>query len=102
MQANYGYIDGTGEYFITIDTDLCDGCEKCVVFCPEKVFAVGLDDYGKRVAFVKEKLVERISYVCPGPRACSAAKQGVTCHIACTQRAISHTWGGPNPMEEDE
>jgi hypothetical protein len=28
--ANYGYKDGSGEYFITLDTDKCDGCGKCV------------------------------------------------------------------------
>jgi hypothetical protein len=26
MIANYGYKDGSGEFFISIDTDCCDGC----------------------------------------------------------------------------
>lgn len=91
MQANYGYVDGTGEYFIVIETDLCDGCEKCLPVCPESVFAVAPDDYGKRVAIVKEDLVGRISYVCPGPKGCRAS-QDVICQDACPQSAISHSW----------
>jgi ferredoxin len=101
MQASYGYIDGTGEYFITIDTDLCDGCEKCEDFCPEKIFAIAPDDYGKQVASVKDEVVDRISYICPGPKACDVACHGVSCQTACPQGAISHTWGNPTSSEDD-
>ena len=31
MIANYGYKDGSGDWFISIDTDRCNGCGKC---CP--------------------------------------------------------------------
>ena len=34
MKANYGYKDGSGEYYITIDTELCNSCSKCVEVCP--------------------------------------------------------------------
>jgi len=44
MLANYGYKDGSGEYFITIDTEKCDGCGKCVEACPEHCFQVGSDE----------------------------------------------------------
>ena len=37
MLANYGYKDGSGEYFITIDTDRCTGCGDCVPVCPAGV-----------------------------------------------------------------
>ena len=37
MLANYGYKDGSGEYFITIDTDKCNGCNACVEACPNNV-----------------------------------------------------------------
>jgi len=34
MQAHYGYKDGSGDYFIIIDTDKCNGCKKCAEACP--------------------------------------------------------------------
>ena len=33
MLANYGYKDGSGDWFITIDTDKCDGCGICATRC---------------------------------------------------------------------
>lgn len=37
MIANYGYKDGSGDYFIAIDTDKCDGCGKYVEACPANI-----------------------------------------------------------------
>ena len=37
MKISYGYSDGTGEYYITVDTGKCDGCGKCVEACPAAV-----------------------------------------------------------------
>ena len=34
MLANYGYSDGSGNYFITIDTEKCNRCGDCVAACP--------------------------------------------------------------------
>lgn len=90
MIANYGYTDGSGEYFITIDTDRCDGCGQCVSACPKGVFEVAPDDYDNNVAMVKEQFAKTISYVCPGYPRCKS--QGADCHGACAGGAISHTW----------
>ena len=40
MLANYGYKDASGDFFITIDTDKCNGCGDCVTACPARNFAV--------------------------------------------------------------
>jgi NAD-dependent dihydropyrimidine dehydrogenase PreA subunit len=34
VQAHYGYKDGSGDYFIIIDTDKCNGCGICEHECP--------------------------------------------------------------------
>ncbi len=34
MITHYGYIDGSGEYFIVVDSDKCVGCGKCITACP--------------------------------------------------------------------
>ena len=91
MLANYGYIDGTGEYYIIVDTDKCDGCGLCVEVCPASLFQVMPDDYDKEVAEVKPELVTRVSYLCPGHSAC-AKTHGGTCQSVCEPGALSHTW----------
>ena len=91
MIVNYGYSDGNGEYYVAIDTDKCDGCAKCVTACPEKVFEVAEDDYGKVVAKVKDAIRGKLGYVCPGFYAvCS--RNDVNCRSVCAPAAISHTW----------
>lgn len=95
MRIHYGYSDGTGEYRITIDSALCDGCEKCVPVCPEGLFVVAPDDTDidrdLPVAKIQDQLAKEIGYRCPGYAACRS-KIGVTCHEACSTNAISHSW----------
>lgn len=90
MIAHYGYTDGSGEYYIILDTDKCDGCGKCVTACPKGIFEVAPDDYDKVVARVKDDVLKSVSYVCKGFSRCSAEEGN--CHAACSQNAISHTW----------
>jgi predicted CoA-substrate-specific enzyme activase len=90
MKINYGYSDGTGEYFITIDTDQCDGCGECVQACPAGVFIVDKDDSGQLKAMVKEEVRKRIALECPGFR--TGCTQQVNCHSVCHKDVISHTW----------
>ena len=90
VRANYGYADGTGEYFITIDTDKCDGCGECVTACAENLLELAEDDYGKVVARVRDEVRIKLGYLCPGFKVCS--KREINCHTACQQEAISHTW----------
>lgn len=91
MIAHYGYTDGSGEYYIIIDTDRCDGCGKCVGACPQGILEIAPDDYDKSVARVTEGVLKSLHYTCLGyHRKCASLPNN--CHKACPQDAISHTW----------
>jgi predicted CoA-substrate-specific enzyme activase len=91
MKVHYGYSDATGEYFIAVDTALCDGCGECVRACPEGVFAIAEDDAGQPKVEVKAEARKGLAFLCPGFDSCSR-KQAVNCHSACPKDAISHSW----------
>jgi ferredoxin len=95
MLANYGYKDGSGEYFITIDTDKCNGCGKCVDVCPGKVLAVGEDQNDpmneEEVAFVVDEERKKIKYTC-GPCKPASSRPELPCVAACEPDAIKHSW----------
>jgi len=87
----YGYSDASGDYFITIDTELCDGCGDCVKVCPAGIFAVEKDENGCLKASVKEEARKKLAFLCPGFESCSQ-KNAVTCHSVCTKGVIQHSW----------
>ncbi len=91
MKISYGYSDGTGEYYITIDTGKCDGCGKCVEACPSGNIEIGCNDHGQPKARIKDIVRKKIHLACPGFEACSAANL-VNCHSACPNDAINHSW----------
>ncbi|MBU2547836.1 MAG: 4Fe-4S binding protein [Proteobacteria bacterium] len=95
MIANYGYKDGSGEFFITIDTDQCDGCGACAEACPADCFEVGEDPIDplrdEPVAFVSEAVRKKIKYACG---ACKPVtdRPPLPCVQACPRGVISHSW----------
>jgi len=89
--ANYGYTDASGDYYITIDSQKCDGCGKCVDACPEKVFEVITDDYDNLVARVRNGVVRNLKYICGPCKPVSGAKE-LKCLRSCEKGAISHSW----------
>jgi len=93
MRANYGYMDGSGEYFITIDTDCCEHCNQhgCIVGCPKGIFEIITDDYEEQVAAVKEEFRKSLKYVCAE---CKPSEGWVElpCQIACGREGIFHSW----------
>jgi Fe-S-cluster-containing hydrogenase component 2 len=94
MIANFGYKDGSGEYFISIDTDKCNGCGDCVPVCPANVFEVRDNEFDPMaedmMAAVTEAQRKKINY------ACSVCKtEGyvtLPCVESCKLGAIAHSW----------
>ncbi len=74
--GNYGGKDGSGDFFIVIDTDKCEGCEQgCVSVCPEKMLIMGEDvnDPDNKVVVVDESKKKEIKYKCsPCAKPCVA------------------------------
>lgn len=93
MKANYGYLDGSGEFFITIDTDKCIACDHhgCVDACPVGMFEIITDDYDDEVAAIREEHRKKIKYDC-GPCKPASDRPPLPCVEACTPGAITHSW----------
>lgn len=102
MLANYGYKDGSGEYFITIDTDKCNGCGDCVPACPVNVLITATDESDPfrevPVAMVSEEHRKKIKYSCAPCKPNRRLEVSGTnppllpCQLACKPQAISHSW----------
>jgi Fe-S-cluster-containing hydrogenase component 2 len=93
MKANYGYMDGSGEYYITIDTDKCIDCtdHPCVDACSSGLFEIIEDDYDDEVASVKENNRKKVKYDCADCKPVTD-RPPLPCIVACTPGAISHSW----------
>lgn len=91
LKTQYGYSDGTGEYFITIDSGLCTGCGDCVEACPTGIFTMSKNGTAMDVAVVTEEARKKLAFLCPGAATCHA-DCGKTCHSACPADAIEHSW----------
>ena len=96
MIANFGYQDGSGAYFISIDTDLCDGCGDCLPACPAQIFEVRDEDPNDPfreipVAAVKESKRKKIKYACSSCKPVSG-RTPLSCVVACKKGAIKHSW----------
>jgi Fe-S-cluster-containing hydrogenase component 2 len=90
--THYGYSDGSGDYYITIDTDKCNGCGKCVKQCPQsalqlETMLIDLED--KTVASVTEEHRKKIKYTCSS---CKPESSNAPCVLACENKAINCTW----------
>jgi len=90
-RVNYGYSDATGEYFITVDNALCNGCGECVPACPANIFVMAPGDRSEKKAFVREDVRRKLAFACPGFQSCSSTRRD-NCHSVCPTDAIAHTW----------
>lgn len=94
MQAHHGYEDGAGRFYITIDTDRCDGCGVCVTACPAGVLEMIAADpvEEEQVAAVAEHLRRQIRYACDPCKPRGYDRAALPCVAACAPGAISHSW----------
>jgi len=94
MIANYGYKDGSGEYYISIDTDKCAACpvdRACLAACPKGMFEVMTDDYDEEVVWIKAEARRSLAYGCAQCKP-SGGYASLPCTGACTPGAIRHSW----------
>ncbi len=94
MIANHGYKDGSGEYYISIDTDKCTTCEErsCLEACPGKIFEIEVDDWDDEVAIVKPAERNKIRLTCAGCKPNTGRPEILPCQAACGPKGIVHSW----------
>jgi len=91
MIIHYGYEDGSGKYYVSIDAEKCDACNACVETCPQKVLKIDtvmIDIEDKQAAVVDEAQRKKIKYTCAS---CHQEKK-IHCARACEKGAITATW----------
>lgn len=93
MTANYGYMDGSGEYFITVNTDRCAHCvhKPCIKACPMEILIEAEEDGGEMVMAVRDDARKKLRDVCSGCKPASGALP-LPCVTACPFEAVTHTW----------
>ena len=92
MITHYGYIDGSGEYYVSIDSEKCNGCGKCIKACPQgalQLEAMFIDLEDKTVASVSEDHRKKIKYTCA---ACKPETNNAPCVQACVAKMIKCTY----------
>jgi len=90
--THYGYTDGSGEYYIVVDSDKCNGCGKCVEVCPQRALElitefIDLED--KTVAAVSEEHRKKIRYTCG---TCKPEQNQTPCVTICSSKAVKCIW----------
>ncbi len=94
MIANYGYDDGSGNYYITIDTDGCAECEDkgCIKACPAGIFEIELNDWDDEVAVINEDARNQLKQICSECKPITDRPEMLPCEKACKLQAIAHSW----------
>ena len=93
MIAHYGYKDGEGEFYLTIDQGRCAGCggKPCLLACPLSVLVEEEDPYGETVAAVDDRKRRKLKYECMGCKP-ATGRPPLPCVEACPFGAITHSW----------
>ncbi len=94
MIAHYGYSDASGDWFLILDTDRCNGCGRCVEACPANIIEVGEDEIDpfreQPVAFIRHEERKKIRYHC-APCKPGNGQKTPPCAVVCDSGAISHS-----------
>jgi len=89
--THYGYKDGSGEYFLAVDSGKCDACGKCVPACPAgalEMTTVFADLEDKPVVGVKESSRKSLRDLCSS---CDHSGKA-PCEVSCLRFAIKVAW----------
>jgi ferredoxin len=86
MIIQYGYADGIGEFYISINSSICNVCCKCINECPEKIFEIYVNEINEKMVKVKDEMSNKIGYICPGQNKCGK------CVNICELSAIKLSW----------
>ena len=94
MLANYGYEDASGNYYISINTDVCAECEEkaCIKACPAGLFETEIDDYDDEVVTVKERFRNVLKTQCSGCKPAEGRPEILPCQAGCPETAVKHSW----------
>ncbi|MCL5962505.1 MAG: 4Fe-4S binding protein [Chloroflexi bacterium] len=96
MQAFYGFKDGTGDWFLAVDTDNCNGCGKCEEACPAHIIEIADDEFDpfreEQVARVKGEERNKLRYSC-APCRPGYGDAPTPCAASCQGNAITHSEG---------
>ena len=96
MITNYGFKDGSGDWYVVIDTNKCNGCGKCPEVCPAKILEVGPDEIDifreEPVAFIKHEERKKVRYSC-APCRPGYGEEPPPCGRICEPKAFSFSEG---------
>jgi|LGVF01.2.fsa_nt_gb ferredoxin-like protein FixX len=92
MVANYGYEDGSGTYYISLDTDKCSNCKEkgCIKACPSSLFQVELNDWDDEVVVINK--CNTLGLECARCKSMINDAEELPCQAACMFDAITHSW----------
>jgi Fe-S-cluster-containing hydrogenase component 2 len=85
-------MDGSGEYYIAVDSEKCNGCGECVKHCPQKaleIVVMMVDIEEQQLAAVKEEHRKKIKYTCSP---CKPEEKTPPCVSFCKPKAIMCIW----------
>lgn len=94
MIANYGYADGSGSYYIRIDTNKCGICQEkgCIKVCPAGLFQIEVDDWDDEVVTINKAKRNMLRISCAACKAIDNYSELLPCKKSCRLQAIEHSW----------